>query len=576
MSPLERLAGPGAALLWFLFCVRWFDAAEPFRPPWLAALSPAAAAWLAALSIAGWLGVRRACWLAPLPGGARGMLFVVALAVAFRLPLAWWGAWGYTTADASLSGIVALQARDGIAHHVFVPSVAYSGSLKSHLAALLSAASGIDIVRAFVLASLGFYALFVAAAYRLGALLDGPGTALLAGLYAAFAPTFVTWYSLSNDGNYVEVLALGSWALLLSTRLGEAGPGAGSVAAAIGVLLGLGFWCHILAITHAAAILVIGLLALRARALRAFGAMALGFASGDLPGLLWNAGHGWDSFRYLVPGGHWDAAREVEAAGAGAPHPGLLERLWLALVDHGPTLFGYDAGYPAAVDALSRGLAWLGLLAFLGALSWAARRALAARRLEVCGVLLVFAAVNLAAALVALPHVAGNPRYLLFLFAPASVLLAGWLWAGKRRLVLALLIGFGAFGSWGQARAKLADSGAWRGFVAELRQAGVRFCYTDYYLAARIDFFGELDPLCSSKLGPITTEYFLEFRERVDRAAAVDIVAINAFSAARIERKLDELGVDYERRDLLKPVLLRLSRKVDPRELFPGRDFRPR
>ena len=46
----------------------------------------------------------------------------------------------------------------------------------------------------------------------------GPRAALLAGLYAAFSPPFLTRYSLSNDGNYVEVLALGTWALWLAAR----------------------------------------------------------------------------------------------------------------------------------------------------------------------------------------------------------------------------------------------------------------------------------------------------------------------------------------------------------------------
>ena len=56
----------------------------------------------------------------------------------------------------------------------------------------------------------------------------------------------------------------------------------------------------------------------------------------------------------------------------------------------------------------------------------------------------------------------------------------------------------------------------------------------------------------------------------------MDIVAVNQVSAARIEKKLQDLGVSYERRDLMKPVMLRLSRRVDPAEIFPGRDFRPR
>ncbi len=41
----------------------------------------------------------------------------------------------------------------------------------------------------------------------------------------------------------------------------------------------------------------------------------------------------------------------------------------------------------------------------------------------------------------------------------------------------------------------------------------------------------------------------------------------------RLSRRLGELGVRHERLDLMKPVLLRLERKVDPEELFPWREF---
>jgi len=554
-----------AALCWFLFCVGWFDAGAPLRPAWLGALP----AWpLGVLALAGaWL------WLRPRFRADAGLLLVLALAFAFRLPLAWWGAWGYTTADGSLSGIMALHVRDGVAHDVFVPSVAYSGSLKSHLAALLSGATGLSLVRAFALSSVAFYVLFAAAVYQLGRLAGGPRSALLAGLYAAFAPTFVTWYSLSNDGNYVEVLALGTAALWLCCRLLEApADAAPRLLLAAGLLLGLGFWCHILVMSFVATVASAVIVGLRRRAPAALARLALGFALGDLPGLLWNLGHGFDSFAYLVPSSYWDAARPAD----GEARAGILSRVWLALTDHAPILFGYDAGYPGAVDALARACAWLGVLAFVAGLIAAGRRAVAAGRLQVDGVLLLFTLFSLGAALVALPHIAGNPRYLLFLFAPASVLVARLLGEGRRRALLFVLIAFGCLGSLGQARAKLSDSFAWLDFVSELRREGVRHCYTDYYLAARIDFFAEENPLCSSKLGPTTTEYFLDYRERVDRAPAVDIVAVNAYSADRIEGKLKELNVRYERRDLMKPVLLRLSRKVDPRELFPGRDFRPR
>ena len=63
----------------------------------------------------------------------------------------------------------------------------------------------------------------MAAVVRLASLLPGATRAAVvaAGLYAAFAPPFVTRYSLSNDGNYVEVLALGTWSLFFAIRLAE-------------------------------------------------------------------------------------------------------------------------------------------------------------------------------------------------------------------------------------------------------------------------------------------------------------------------------------------------------------------
>ena len=555
-----------------MFGLLWF---QPGRPDPGVSSAALAVGGLGLVFLAFWL--RRAA--PPLLGrivGERGLLLVVLLTLAFRLPLAWWGAWGYTTADAALSGIVALHARDGIAHHVFVPSVPYSGSLKSNLTALVSIATGLELVRAFTLLSVLFYAVFAAAAFRLGALLGGARVAAVAGLYAAFAPTFVTQYSLSNDGNYVEVLALGSWALVLGARLLEREDARFSGWCATGVLLGLGFWCHILAIAHVAGLALAVALAFRARAWLPYLGLLVGFAIGYWPGLLWNARNEWTSFLYLVPSGYWASARLLHPVAAEAARPGMLARVAAVFTDYGPVLFGFDSGYPRVLDLASRGLAGLGVLAFIAALMASLRRVRAAGRVETNALLLCFTAANLSVALVALPYIPGNPRYLLFLFAPACALIARLFGEGRRRIVLFLLIAFGVLGSLGQAREKIQSSLEWRQFVVDLRREGVRHCHSDFYLAARITFYGEENPLCSSKLGPVTTEYFQDYRGRVDREPRVDIVAVNQFSAARIEKKLQELGVAYERRDLMKPVLLRLSRRVDPAEIFPGRDFSPR
>jgi len=488
---------------------------------------------------------------------------VIVLAVLFRLPLAWQGAAGYVTPDGALSGIVALHAKSGIDHPVFVPHVPYSGSLKSHLTAPLLAF--IDPARAFALVSIFFYAAFVAAVYRLGerAAPGKPWTATAAALYLVFAPAFVTRYSLSNDGNYVEVLALGSWALVLAAgwaRSGEPPPLAS--AAAAGLLLGLAFWCHILAAIHLATVALVLLNLAGRRFLKPALALAAGWILGDLPGLVWNARNGWASFRYLLG---MESVGDVEAG------PGPLGRLARVAFDHLPVLLGYDPGYPRPLDVFLRVLAGAVVLLAVVATAMAVR---AARQGNgALQVLVVLSCVNLAVAVVALPAIPGNPRYLLFLMAALPVFMARALDQGGRRVVMVLLAAFGALGSLGQAPPTLRADAEWRRLVKGLEREGVRWCYTDFYIATKINFLSEERVTCSAKLGPTTTEYFFEYRERVEAAPEAALIAVNTTAAQKLERRLEGLGVTYDRRDWMKPVLLRLSRKVDPAEIFPDREF---
>jgi hypothetical protein len=259
------------------------------------------------------------------------------------------------------------------------------------------------------------------------------------------------------------------------------------------------------------------------------------------------------------------------AVGGEPERAGLALRLGALLWDYGPVLLGYDPGHPPLADAALRGFSWLaaGLAALAtGAACHAAWR----HRSRPLALLLLFLATNLALALFALPHIAGNPRYLLFLMAPVPLFLAEAL-RGGRRFVLLLLVALGALGSLAQAQGTMEADAKWRALVEGLEREGVRFCYTDFYLATKVNFLSEERVTCSAKLGPTTTEYFFEYRERVERAPEAALLAVNTTAADRMGRRLSDLGVSYERRDLMKPVLLRLSRKVEPEELFPGRSF---
>jgi hypothetical protein len=555
----RAVSAAAASACWLLLCVRWFDAAAPWRPRALEAVPPflLLAGLVAALGVAAWDASKREA------GDRAGLLLVLALAFAFRLPFVVQGAAGAVTPDGALSGIVALHARDGIERLVFVPHVPYSGSLKSHLTAPL--ASAIDPARAFALVSVLFYLAFAAGVFRLASRVEGATawTPRAAGLYAAFAPAFVTRYSVSNDGNYVEVLALGAWACVLAIDWVRSRSDERSRVLVMFVLLGLAGWCHILALVPLLGIALGMLLADVRRALRSAPFAASGLVLGYLPGLLWNAANGWESFRYLLPGGAHVGAIE-EGPGLGGRIAGMVSGQW-------PVLMGYDAGHARALDLALFAGAWLAVAAAVGAIAWVSR--LAWREpASALRVLLSMVAVNLAIAAAMLPLVPGNPRYLLFLMIPVPVLLARAL-DGRMRPVMAGLVVLGALGSLGQLPGTVRADRQWRDFVAALRAEGVGYCFTDFFLATKVNFLSGESVVCSAKLGPTTTEYFFDYRRQVEAAPAAALVAVNGANAEKLERRLERLGVAYERRELMKPVLLRLSRKVDPEELFPDREF---
>jgi hypothetical protein len=550
---VTRLDGVLAFALWVLTCLRWFDAGAPFRPRALGLLSPALLGGLWLVSFGWWLLRRWGRLFGPLGANRAALFLVVALAFFFRLPMVCWGSAGYLTSDGSLSGTVAVHLRDGIDHLVFIPNSGYSGSLKAHLTVLLATLT--DMPRAFALASVLFYVAFVAGVHRLGTLVSAR-TGLFAGLYLAFAPAWVTHYSLSNDGNYVEVLAFGTWALFLAARWMSEEEDRPLRATGIGLLLGLAFWCHILAVLYGAAIGIV-FLALGSRALpRSIPGLVAGFVAGYFPGLIWNAQNGWFSFGYLVTGAHQEKPVVATA---------VLSRVWPMITDHWPILMGYDAWYPPFFDGLSLALAWFAVAAVVVAVGLAARAAWR-RPADVRTLLVAFTATNLGLALVGAEHIPGNPRYLLFLMSSIPVLLAAAFGSGARRVVLGVLVTFGALGSLATLPPSAATDAKWRGFVSGLETAGVDYCHTDFYLAAKINFLSEGRILCSSRLGPTYSDYFRN-ATRVDAAPQAALIPVNRTKAAKLETALQLLGVSYKRVDLMKPVLYDLSRKVDPDEL---------
>ena len=252
---------------------------------------------------------------------------------------------------------------------------------------------------------------------------------------------------------------------------------------------------------------------------------------------------------------------------------GLGEKLWLMVTDHWPVLMGYDTGYGPLVERCSRDR--------LG------RRRGRARRGGVDGPPRVARAVVAARpapplrgdeprdrprragprarkpALHPLPHVRGagdargRPR-------------RGGPW---RRPVLFLLIATGALASFAQVPGTLRADARWRQFVADMEREGVRYCYTDFFLATRVNFLSGERIVCTAKLGPSrpsTSSRTASGSRRRPRRRSSPSIAPRPGASRRqpggARRPLRAARAD-------EAGAARLSRKVDPQELFPGREF---
>jgi hypothetical protein len=373
---------------------------------------------------------------------------------------------------------------------------------------------------------------------------------------------------MGNEGNYPEVLALGTLSLVLAFRFLKDETESSWPPFWMGVLGGLAFWIHILATYYLIAVVGILLLhRLGKKTLKRVGAFAAGFALGDFPGILWNVSHDFQSFRW------WG----IDAA-SGEPASERLVRTATQFASVFDTSFAVLAGYwpkESPPHFFHVGL----LLLFPAAFTVFAvghrekLRPLLRGRITPEAAALGFAVlVVLVFAQSRFGWMAEEPRYLLFLFSVVPIFVAGALFALARlspyTRVLApgiaaalLLVSFrGAILHYSQARESDAAN---REFLFNLESLGIRHVHSDYHLSYKYVFLSHGRMIWTSALGPSRTEWYLPFREAVNSAPEFALVPRSFRFAQRLEKRLDARGIRYRHESLLYPVLFEFSEKVD-------------
>jgi hypothetical protein len=497
----------------------------------------------------------------------------IGIAVLFRLP-ALLHPWGWVNKEGAYGAFVTLRILDGTRPVTpFTEGANYQGTLKSHIAALLSVPSD-DLSWQMLASSLVLHLIFLAAAMALARRIAGRPAAILAGLYLALSPRFLTVFTLNCVGQYADVLALGGAALaLLASVLDEGRQGAAARGhyIGIGLLLGAAFWQQPVTISYMATAAL--LLALRRQTWRDPWTVLvlLGGLVGALPSLLWNVQNHWGSGAIL--GGDPEALRgQIEML------PRLLRRTFTIAY---PILAGVSPELPWADAPLVRLLAVVLIPAIFGTYVWRYRRDFtglwrgAPRSSLIPVVLLVVCtAVFLS---FASGRVYWRPRYLLPVVAALAVQLACVLallasrWRVAAGALFAGVIALNVSGSWPRLAESAGIHAYYRRLVLSLEEKAIRTGYAPFYLSAPVTMFTSERIVLSPRLDALPSYEPARHAQIVDTAGPDAYLLPPEDEWQALAARLDALGVTYRLDREPVPTFYALSRRVALHEVA---DFR--
>jgi hypothetical protein len=556
MKPGQRLALDGALVLSVLvILVSWFTTAllKPRATVILALLT------IAVLTASRWREIR-------VSRPRTSTVLVCGLGLLLRAP-AFVESAGFVGADGSLQAMLVNVVLSGpLPAPVFIEGSSYQGSLKAHLGALASGVLGRDDLGLLVVVgSVALWTMFTASTMSLGRRLGGEVPAVVAGLFVALSPRFVTIFSVSNVGEYPDALGLGMWAMAWSARLlanGDRGAEARGGFLGIGMLLGLALWQQPIAASFAA--VALGVLALRAIRERDawFLASILGLALGRLPVTIHDL--------QAVSSNQEVVGSFMRSAAQSLP---FREHLRGTLEWAFPIVFA-GLSNDSTEDAEGRITIGLACSALLVAFLWRAvvelRSALRDRSWDVVRVM---AAAQFLAALAFVWLVAGGgqytrPRYFLPLlagFALAFGDVTGALWSRSRLAAIALavlVIGSNALSNAERLEAGLRDGRRLRQLATKIEQLGLKTGYSEVGIAGPLTMLtGErvsVDGVLASAVGQRLPARHID---RVLRDGP-DFYLAEPTAAEHLTRRFEELGVTYRVEGESPRLFYQLSRRV--------------
>jgi hypothetical protein len=239
------------------------------------------------------------------------IILLSAAGLGLRLVLLGTAHWRYDY-DEGMVGLQVLRILRG-ARPVFHPGQPYLGALESYLIAPLFKLFGANAVTLKIVPWL-LSGVYVGTTGWLSRFAFDRRVGVLSALLAAFAPAYLLVVGIKTWGATAETLVLGNLALIAAAyALDDRHPFQGRAAILLGWIGGVAFWVSWLVLFYAVPILIVFFWRGRAVLRREGWRMGLAFLAGSSPLWLYNLGHHFATFHYLLgsQGNTWGNAWKV-------------------------------------------------------------------------------------------------------------------------------------------------------------------------------------------------------------------------------------------------------------------------
>jgi 4-amino-4-deoxy-L-arabinose transferase-like glycosyltransferase len=233
------------------------------------------------------------------------LFLIIGLSLVLRLFLLQYSL-GFTDSDEAVEGLMAKHILQRGERPIFYYGLAYMGSLKSHIAAIIYALFGVSVAGLKFTTTLFFFG-FAFSLYYLAKQLFDEKIALISTLIVALSPLYLSYKSLMATAAYMEILFLGTLLLIIFHKLiykRLSSERENRLYCAAGFIAGLGFWLNPLIINY----VIVGFIFILLKKHRfliskGFILALIFFLVGCFPLLIWNYNNSWHTISFILGSG---------------------------------------------------------------------------------------------------------------------------------------------------------------------------------------------------------------------------------------------------------------------------------